>query len=139
MSFEIGVGDIIAVSGLAIAVSIAYQDALDDCKHISEEVASLRILIDKFAQHLRSTSISSHDHCYGQKVFKGCQNVLEDLKSLIQKYKRLASINERLVLTGVKLGKENIVTLRARLISYTVLLKGFVQRFVPQAFYFIIL
>lgn len=59
-----------------------------------------------------------------------CQSRLLDdlLNSLIEKYKSLASINERLA--RAKLGKENIVALRERLISTTVLLNGFVPRLV---------
>ena len=53
-------GDIIAISGLAVKVYTAYKDAPDDYKHISEEVVALKILVDKVAQHFRSTNMSRH-------------------------------------------------------------------------------
>ena len=125
-------GNIIAISGLAIRVHTAYKDAGDDYRPIFEEVATLQTLIDQVAQHFKSTTISSDNHLYGQNVLKGCQSVLQDLNSLMEKYKRLAFTNKRLVFkfTRIKLGTEDIVTLREKLISSTILLKGFVRRFV---------
>ena len=133
MSFGYGGGDIIAISALAIKVYTAYKDAPDDYRYIAEEVIALQILIDKVSQHFKSTTIGSSDCDDGQKVLKGCQSVLEDLNSLIEKYKVLASTNKRQVFKRVKLGKEDIATLRQRLISNTGLLNGFVRRFVILA------
>lgn len=123
-------GNFIAISSLAIKVYAAYKDAPDGHRHISDEVAALQILIHKVAQHFKGTTISSDDRHDGQKILKGCYNVLENLHSLIEKHKRLASSNKRLVLAGVSLGKEDITALQERLISSTMLLNGFVRRFV---------
>ena len=136
MTSGFAVGDIIAISSLAINVHTAYQDAGDDCKHIFKEVATLQILIEQVAQHFKSPNISSHDCHYGLRFLKQCQSVLDDLNSLIQKYKRLASTNKSLVLTRVKVGKEDMVALWERLISSTGLLNGFVQRFIVPSFHF---
>lgn len=130
MSSVWGVGNFIAISALAIRVFIAYKAAPHGYRHISEKVAELRILIDKIAHHFKSNPLSSDDHYNGYKVLKSCQNVLEGLNSLIEKFERLVSINERLVFTGVKVGKEDIVVLRERLISNTISLHGLVRRFV---------
>ena len=123
-------GNLIAISSLAIKVYTAYKDAPDGHRQISEEVAVLQILIHKVAQHFKGTTLSSGDHHDGQKILKGCHNVLENLHSLIKKHRRLASSNKRLVLTGVSLGKEDITALQERLITNTILLNGFVRRFV---------
>ena len=122
------VHDIIAITGLAVRVSIAYKDASDDYRHISEEVAALKLLIDRVAPHFKSNTISREDYHYGEKVLKGCQSVLEDLNSFVGKYQRLASMNRRLVLNRVKLGKEDITALQGQLVSIMVLLKGLVRR-----------
>ena len=137
MNSGCSVGDIIAISGLAIRVHTAYKVAGDDYRQIVEEVAKLQTLIGQVAQHFKSTTISSDSHRYGQNVLKGCQSVLQDLNLLMEKYKRLASTNRRPVfkLTGIKLGTEDIVSLRERLISNTILLKGFVRRFVVPGIY----
>ena len=129
MSLGYSVGDFIAISQLAIKVYTAYKDAPDIYGNISDEVAGLQILIDKAEQHFKSATISSNDHRNGQKILKGCQSVLEDLNSLIEKYKSLASTNKRLVFKRVKLGIEDIATLRARLTSNATLLSSFIRRF----------
>ena len=126
------VHDIIAITGLAVRISIAYKDASNDYRHISEEVAALKLLVDKVAPHFQSTPISREDYEYGEKVLKDCQGVLEDLNSFIGKYQKLASINQRLVLNRVKLGKEDITVLQVQLISKTVLLNGFIRRCVVR-------
>ena len=121
------VRDIIAISGLAIRVYISYKDS-SDYSFILEDIAALQVLIDKVAQHFKSTNISD-DYCHeGQTVLKGCHSVLEDLNAFIEKYRRLASLNKRLVFNQVKLGKYNITTLHECLISNTGLLTGFIQR-----------
>ena len=128
------VHDIIAIAGLAIRVSIDYKDAPDAYRHISEEVAMLKVLVDKVAPHFKGTTISQEDHHYGEMVLKDCQSVLEGLDSFIRKYRRLASINQRLVLNRIKFGTEDITTLHVRLISQTNLLNGFVRRCVGVRF-----
>lgn len=127
MSFGCDTSDFTAMLALSTKVHTTYKDAGDGFSHILEELVALQILISKAAKHFKSTTISSEDHLYGQKVLKGCQTVLADLNSLFQKYKRLASINKRLMLKRLK---GDIETLQVRLISNTVLLKGFVRRFV---------
>ena len=129
MSFGWGVGDIIAISGLATKVYTAYKDAPDDYRHISDEVKSLQIIINKAAGHFESTILNTNTRQEGQEVLKGCQNVLEDLNSLIEQYNGLSSTNTSQVLKRVKLGMEDITALRIRLISNTGLLNSFIQRF----------
>lgn len=135
MSSGSGVGNIIAISGLAATVFTAYKDApADGCRQISKEVAALQILIDKVAQYFKSANISSGDRHDGQKILTDCQNVLEDLNSLMEKYRRLVCFNRRLAFMGVKLRKEDITTLRERLISSTILVNGFIRRFAAPTF-----
>ena len=128
MSFGYGVGDIIAVSGLALKVYTAYKNAPDDYRDIADEVQSLHVIINKAAQHFESTTLSKNSWQEGQVVLQGCQNVLEDLDSLIEKYNSLASAGSGQVLKRIKLGTEDIAMLRARLTSNTTLLSSFIQR-----------
>ena len=123
------VGDFAATSKLAAKVYAAYKDAPSDYRHIAEEVMSLQIIIKMAVQHFESTTLSSNDRQLGQKVLNGCQSILEDLSSLIEKFKSSASANSGLVFREVELGTENITTLRVKLISNTGLLNDFFQRF----------
>ena len=122
-----GVGDIIVVSQLAVKVYTAYKDAPKNYRYICEEVKSLEIIINKAILHIGSTTLSDDDRQNGQEVLKGCQSVLEDLNSLIENY-NLASVRRSQIVKRVKLSKEDITTLRARLVSNTNLLNGFIQR-----------
>ena len=124
-----GVGDIISISKLAAKVYTAYKDAPSDYKHVAEEVNSLQSLINKAAQHFKSTTLSGNDRQECQKVLKGCQSVLGDLNSLIGKYNNLASASTSQVFQRVRLGTEDIATLRARLTSNATLLSSFIRRF----------
>lgn len=129
MCFGFGVGDILAISTLAMKVYTAYKDAPDDYKHIAEEVDSLQSILTRAVQHSQSTTLSDDDRQEGQKVLKGCQSVLGDLNSLIEKYKSLASANKNQSFMRVKLGTEDIATLRARLATNATLLSSFIGRF----------
>ena len=129
MSCGLGLGDFIAISKLAITVYTAYKDAPKDYQNIAEEVKSLQIMINKAAQHTKSTALSHNDLQEGQEVLRGCQSVLEDLNSLIEKWNSLSSATTSQVFKRVKLGTEDITTLRARLISNTGLLSSFIRRF----------
>ena len=130
MSFGYGVGDFMAISGLAVKVYTAYKDAPDDYRHIADEVKSLHIIINKAAPHFESTTLSDNNLQEGQEVLKGCLNVLEELDALIVKYNTLASesASPSQVLQRLKLSTEDIATLRARLTSNTTLLSSFIQR-----------
>ena len=128
MNFGYGVGDIMAVSRLALKVYTAYKNAPDDYRNIADEVKSLHIIIGEAAQHFESTTLSNKKQQRGKEVLEGCQNVLKDLDALIEKYNALASANTSQVFRRIKLDTEDIVPLRARLTSNTVLLNSFVQR-----------
>lgn len=127
-----GVGDIITVSSIAAQVYTAYKDAPDVYKHISGEFEALQNLIDKAAQYFKGTTLDGKDLRDGQQILKSCESVLQDLNSLIKKYTDLSSTNKRFSFKRAKLGKEDITTLRARLISNATLLSGFVRRFAIQ-------
>ena len=129
MSSEYGVDNIMAISGLAVKVYTAYKDAPGDYRNISDEVKSLDIIINNATQHFKSTTLSHNKRQEGQEVLRGCQRVLEELDSLIVKHNDLASASTSRVFTRIKLGTEDIATLRARLISNTILLNSFIQRF----------
>ena len=87
------------------------------------------MIISKAARHFQSTTLDDNIKQEGQKALKSCQGILEDLNSLIEKYNSLASGNTSQVFKRVKLGTEDIATLRIRLISNTGLLNSFIQRF----------
>ena len=126
--FGWGVGDIIAISRLAVRVCTAYRDAPEDYKHISNEVKSLQILIDKAAPYFNSATMNNNSQQEGQQALQGCKDVLEGLNSIIEKYNSSGPSRTSQVLGRIRLGTEDIVSLRVRLISNTILLNAFIQR-----------
>ena len=139
MSPGFSVGDIFAISDLAVKVYTAYKDAPDDYKYIAEEVKSLQIIINKATQHFESTPLSDNDRQEGQEVLRGCQSVLRDLDSLIEECNSLDTANKSQVFKRVQLGTENIATLRAGLTANTTLLSSFIRKFVSLLLPFSIL
>ena len=138
MSFGYGVGDIMAVSRLALKVYTAYKDAPGDYRNIADEVKSFHIIINEVAPYFESTTTPSSNK---QHILESCQNLLRDLDALMEEYKALAPANTSH--TGpppsykdggiqsfqrIKFGTEDIATLRARLISNTTLLNSYMQR-----------
>lgn len=130
MSLGFSIGDPIAIFTLVTKVYTAYKDAPEDYQNISKEVKALRGIISKAMHHLKSPALSKNDQQDGQDALKSCQGVLEDLNShIIEKYKNLDSTNRMPIIKRVKLGTEDIVTLRARLTSNATLLSSFIRRF----------
>lgn len=127
--FGWSMGDLVSISALAMKVYAAYKDAPNDYRHISQEVKSLKIIIDKAKQLFENSTLSDQDHQDGQEILQGCRSVLDDLNSLIKKYHSLAPTTSHQIFKKVKFGTEDIATLRVRLISNTGLLNGFIQRF----------
>ena len=127
--FQSGGESVVALSQLAAKVYAAYKDAPDDSRQISEEVMSLQVLIDMAGQYFQRTTFGDNTRQLGHEVYKSCYSVLEDLGSLIEKYHSLSSVSISQSLNRVKLGEEDCTTLRARLISSTNLLSGFIQGF----------
>ena len=128
--FGWGVGNIIVISKLAVKVYAAYKDAPDDYKHISNEVKSLQILIDKAAPYFDRTTLDKKSQQEGQQALKGCIDVLEGLNSFIEKYNSSGTSKTSQVLKRLRLGTEDINSLRTRLISNMALLNSFIQRLV---------
>lgn len=130
MSFGFSIGDPIAILTLATKVYAAYEDAPKNYQNITKEVKSLHGIISKAIHHLESPALSKNDQQDGQDALISCQGVLEDLNShIIEKYKNLDSTDRRQVFKRVKLGTEDIATLRARLTSNATLLSSFIRRF----------
>ena len=126
-------GDIPTLSKLAVKVSTAYQDAPSGYRHISKEAMSLQLIIDKVVQYSENTAFGDNDRQLGQVVLESCQNVLEGLDSLIEKFNGSSSTN----FSGVKHGAEDSATLGTKLILNTILLNSFVQRSdIPTYYYY---
>ena len=71
MSFGYGVGDFMAISGLALKVCTAYRGTPGNYRNISDEVESLHIIINKAEHHFDSTTLSDNSRQEGHTVLRG--------------------------------------------------------------------
>ena len=124
-----GVGDIIAISELALKVRAAYKDAPKGYRDICGEVEYLEIRINRATSYIKGTTLSYGDMQEGRVVLRNCQSVLEDLNSLIEKYTCIDSAESGQIVKKVQFGAEDIATLRARLTVHISSVNGFIQRF----------
>ena len=130
MSYGYGVGDFIAVSKLAWDVYIAYKDAPEDFRNISDEIKSLHIIVERNKVKFQDKTLTPDEQAQLRDILQGCTNVLEDLDRLRTKYMRLASAqgSNSQAIDRIKWTQENIPELRARLTSNTTLLNTFIAR-----------
>jgi len=139
MSIGYSVGDILAISKLAWDVYNVYKDAPEDFRNISNEIKSLHIIIDSDNLQAKSqdTKLASEEQEGLREILQGCTDVLKDLDKLLIKYKSLGSPQgwSARALDRVKLGKEDIAELRARLTSNTILLNTFVTKYVQPSIF----
>ncbi|RPB18670.1 hypothetical protein L211DRAFT_831360 [Terfezia boudieri ATCC MYA-4762] len=130
MSFGFGIGDILAVSRLALDVYSAYKDAPEDFRNISHEIKSLHIIVDRHKDEFRDKTLNLDEERQLREILQGCANVLEDLDKLRIKYMSLGSAqgSSAQAIDRIKWSQENIVELRTRLTSNTTLLNTFITR-----------
>lgn len=122
-----------AILRAVLKVYEVFKHAPGDYRNISEEVKLLEVIVDGAVQYFKGTILSDQKKSEGREVLQGCQNILKDLHVFIENQKALASANMRQgrqFLKRFKLGNERITTLRARLISNSILLSNFIRRFV---------
>jgi len=134
MSFGYGIGDIIAISKLALDVYNVYKDAPDDFRNISDEIKSLHIIVDSdsLKAKLQDPNLALSEREGLREILQGCSHVLKDLDDLLIKYKGLGSSSEgssSRALDRLKWGQEDIAKLRARLTCNTTLLNAFITRY----------
>jgi len=126
MSFGYSVGDFLAVGQLAWNVYKSCRDAPESFKDISTEVLSLHAVLKEAEEILPSQPASPSTQNRLKVVTQGCESVLSDLQSLVDKYESLGSMTKR-TWDRMRWGSEDIAELRARLTSNTVMLTAFIR------------
>ncbi|RPB24581.1 hypothetical protein L211DRAFT_177324 [Terfezia boudieri ATCC MYA-4762] len=137
MSFGIGIGDLIAVTQLALKSYNAYKSAQNDVENLSYELNSLRICADN-VRDIPEGRLSDSQSEKREQLLKGCYSVVEELKYLLERYQSLDSGASKgrqwtkknrkkpnTVLEKIKWVKEDPMALRSRLVSNIVLLNSF--------------
>lgn len=126
MSFNYGVADVVALGRLAWKVYISCKHAPESFGNISSEVLSLHAVLREFEDNL-TRHASSNSQQEGLRVIgEGCQNVLDDLQQLVNKYESLGT-NTKRTWDRLRWNSGQIAELRSRLISNTVLLTAYIR------------
>ena len=126
MAFGYGVGDVIATGKLAWTVYKACKDAPASFGTVAQEVIALEAVVRQFEEAFEGQALSTTEQDRLKAVCQGCQDVLNELQDLVQKYKRLGS-NAKLSFDRFKWAAVPVGELRTRLISNTSLLSAFIQ------------
>ncbi|KAH0537212.1 hypothetical protein FGG08_005991, partial [Glutinoglossum americanum] len=95
MSFGYSVGDIVLLGQLAWKAYKSCKDAPESFKNISHEVLSLHALLKEIEENLSAQTLSLTRQARLKTIGDGCYNVLEELQSLIDKYKSLGTQSKR--------------------------------------------
>ena len=126
MSVGYSVGDFVAVGTLAWSVYRSCKGAPESFGDISSEVLSLHAVLKEAEEDIFARPLSSTKQERLKVVGDGCYRVLKDLDNLVQKYQSLGTQSKR-AWDRMRWGAEDIVQLRARLMSNTGLLTAWIR------------
>ncbi|KAI6083622.1 hypothetical protein F4821DRAFT_190283 [Hypoxylon rubiginosum] len=125
MSFGVGFGDLVLASKLAWKVYKSCKDSGDNFKRLSNEVASLHVVLKETEDYI--TEFSDLDTSRKNRLTiltDGCNATLEDLDKLLGSYERLGTQAQR-TWDRMRFGLEDLADIRSRLVSNATLLTAF--------------
>lgn len=126
MSSGIDTDHLSQVSALAWELYKACKDSSDEFKRISQEVASLHVVIKETEEYLsESKGLSSPTREQRlATLIEGCDEVLKTLKRLLDGYDTLGTQAQR-TWDRMRWGLEDLAEVRSKIISNTTLLTAF--------------
>jgi hypothetical protein len=126
MSFGTSVGDFITVGKLVRQAYQLWNDAPDSFKNISSEVLSLHALLNEVDETLSGQPLSRSQQARLATIRSGCDSILRDLQSIVERHKSLGSLNKR-ARDRLTWPSGDIGELRGRLTSNTALIGAFMR------------
>ena len=125
MSFGVSISDLIQVGNLSWNLYRGCRDSSDEFKRICQEVAALHVVVKETEeQFAESRGLSpTRDHRLGV-LLEGTNDVLQDLKKLLDSYESLGTQAQR-TWDRMRWGLEDLADVRNRLISNTTLITAF--------------
>ncbi|CRK13231.1 hypothetical protein BN1708_002587 [Verticillium longisporum] len=125
MSFGVGIGDVVLVSGLAWKLFKAYKDASEDFKQVSTDLMSLHAVLRETEDYLQEhTDLDTSRINRLHMLCDACKPILDELESLITRYDSLGTQAQR-TWDRMRFGLQELADLRSRLISSTTMLSAF--------------
>ena len=130
-SFGYGAADIIGLSRLAWSVYKRCKEAPDSFESVSQEALSLHALLKETEELLSEGELSLSQAARLSTISHGCQELLTELETLIEKYDNLGSEKIR-VWDRFLFSVQDVSSLRQRLIAHASMLSGFIQYGFPK-------
>jgi hypothetical protein len=126
LPFGVGIGDVIAVTQLALNTWKSCRGAPQDFRNISGEVSGLHTVLSATDKMIASSStpLSENQKLQLQSLVLGCRGVLTDLQALLDRFKSMGSQSIR-TFERLRWSPPDVDVLRQRIISNTVLLDAF--------------
>ncbi|KAJ3890783.1 hypothetical protein GG344DRAFT_48699 [Lentinula edodes] len=125
MSFGIGIGDVYLVSKFAWTIYKSCKDSGDDFKRLSNEVASLHVVLKETEDYVHEFPDFDTSRSYRLKILTdGCNDILKDLEKLLNSYESLGTQAQR-TWDRMRFGLEDLTDVRSRLVSQATLLTAF--------------
>ena len=124
--YGFGVGDFVAVSTLAWNVYKSCKAAPGSFSNISNEVLSLHAVLKEADETIFRSPLPPERQARLKTVGNGCQRVLSDLQTLVDRYENLGTQSKK-TWDRMKWGAEDIFEIRSRLISNTTMLTAFIR------------
>ena len=113
MSFGLAIGDLVAVGNLAWTVYKSCKGAAGSFQNISSEVLSLHALLQETREALSAHPLPASERANLATILAGCQGVLNDLQSLVERYKSLGTQSKR-TWDRMRWGASDIAEIRAQ-------------------------
>jgi hypothetical protein len=124
MSFGISTGDFITIGKIALDLYQQCHDAPDEFRALSSELANLRTVLELISLTMKERTLDTSQKAYLHRLQEGCQDVLEELETLLNKYKSLGT-NRKWKWKWISWGREKVPDIRQRLISNIGMLTSF--------------
>lgn len=128
MSFGVSVGDFTVLGQLAWKLYRTCKDAPESFQDTSQEVLSLFVILKESEEIYSGTLLSATQRSRLEDIRNECHAVLEELQGILDNHNSLSTKPKRtLDRLGWRSNDSDIAELTSRLVSNTVLLKGFVK------------
>lgn len=124
MSFGFSASDVVLCVRFAHKLWKEAKDAPNDFQNVTTEVANFKLVLDEVQESIAERELDQRKRTELAELINGCTGVLNDLQSLLDKYKSLATQSKR-TWDRFRFGKEPIEMIRSRLVSHTTLLMTF--------------
>jgi hypothetical protein len=118
MSLGIGIGDILAISKLAVDVYRACKSSAKEFQNISADVSNLRVILEDLQEDLRKDGVRLSPRREERLcvVLSNAYNALHDLQQELMKYDSLTTIRQKKY-DAVRFGFKEVSDIRLRIVS----------------------